>query len=126
MSEIDLRGQLEQPLTLAYLSCVTMSMLDMNTRNSENPEEYVTGILDTAKVMVDLVLKEQLEAYTVQLESIKADQDISDEELEETLKEVGVPTYDGFKSIVEEIIEGHAGKFTAYKDAIIVDINKDK
>ena len=122
----DIRAQLEQPLTLAYLSCVTMAMLDKNTRQSSDPTSYVTDILDTAKAMVDLVIKEQLDVYNVQLEQIKETESLNDAELNEALNEMGIPTKEGFEELVKDILESHSGKFSAYRDAIIADINTEK
>lgn len=119
----DLRETLEQPLTLAYLSSITLSMLHRSTKDAKNPEEYITEILDDSKAMMDAVIKEQLESYDMQLEILRKSNDtLTESEFEEVLKSANIPTLDEFKVEVESIVNKHFDNFEEYKVDILKEI----
>ena len=118
----DLRTQLEQPLTLAYLSCVTMSMLDAHARKSDNPGEYLSNILDTAKTMMSLVVSEQMDQYKEQMSIAQKEIESEGENFQEFLTDQGIPNTEQFQEIVDSVVNAHADKFDAYQQAVVEDI----
>jgi hypothetical protein len=122
--EQEIIEKLEQPLTLAYLSCITLSMLDTNARLSPSPIEYVTKILDSSKNMMDSVVNEQISQYNEMIDNLDMGEHT---DREATLIKMGIPTSKQFKVTMMSIVDGSTVKFNEYKKSILEEIlNKDK